>query len=534
MYKFLKEHKQQFFLCLIILLTIVTRLIDLGVLPNGFHQDEAFVVLNAYDLYCEGRDSGGHLWPVYMSSWGDGQSAMYIWLLLPLMWITKGSISLWVVRIPQMIVSVLSVAAVYGIVKRLGNSSNKGLLAAGMLAICPWHYMMARWGLDANMAPGFIIFALYFFVLGLEKDKYLLLSAFFYALTLYCYAVTWPIVPFIILCEIVYGFMAKKLKFNLTLVLSAVILVVTAMPVFLYFLVNQGYIDEINLPFMSIYRSYHFRSDELTLSVNNIIINLKTFARLLIFNDTGDPWSTIKPFGLFYIPGLIFMVIGAAFWVINLVIKLRKKAQIDAEIILGIQLVGGLLVAAFVRPRFHQTNIIYIPLVILEAYGIWNTIEIVVKLSRDAGKKVGIVVWSTTILAYAVMFVLFLANYFGPYRKLVNAYFCEDAQECVEYAVGVCEENDIHMITAEKGMQWPRLLLFTKTTPGEYYSENLIYDEEPAPWSYSNGDLTVQTRIDYKNITTESVYILYYTDVDIFSEQFSLVAFGDWYVAVPK
>ena len=57
---------------------------------GGLHQDEAFVLLNSYDLLHEGRDSAGYAFPIYMSSWGDGQSAMYSWLLTPLLLLNEG------------------------------------------------------------------------------------------------------------------------------------------------------------------------------------------------------------------------------------------------------------------------------------------------------------------------------------------------------------------------------------------------------------------------------------------------------------
>ena len=43
---------------------------------------------------------------------------------------------------------------------------------------------MSRWGLDANLAPGFLIFGLHFFLKGLEERKFLLLSGLFYGLSL--------------------------------------------------------------------------------------------------------------------------------------------------------------------------------------------------------------------------------------------------------------------------------------------------------------------------------------------------------------
>lgn len=42
------------------------------------------------------------------------------------------------------------------------------------------------------------------------------------------------------------------------------------------------------------------------------------------------------------------------------------------------------------------------------------------------------------------------------------------------------------------------------------------------------------TRINYDDINTDSIYIIYYTDAETFTDNFTLTQFEDWYVALPK
>ena len=93
-----------------------------------------------------------------------------------------------------MLLGVLSVLLLYLMVKRISNQ-RMALWAGFLLAVCPWHIMMSRWGLDANLAPAFILFAMYFSVLGLEKEQYFILAALFWGASLYTYALTWIFVP---------------------------------------------------------------------------------------------------------------------------------------------------------------------------------------------------------------------------------------------------------------------------------------------------------------------------------------------------
>ena len=131
-----------------------------------------------------------------------------------------------------------------------------------------------------------------------------------------------------------------------------------------------------------------------------------------------------------------------------------------------------------------------------------------------------------------VCLLLFQKDYYTDYRQLVGAYFAEGLKECVDFAWEQCEENHIANITAEKGAQWPRLLLYTETLPSEYLS-SVVYDVAPAPASFETRGIRINTRIDYEDINQESVYIIYFTDVPVFEENFTLTGFHDWYVAVP-
>lgn len=195
---------------LILLLGALLRLLYLSRVPGGLHQDEAFVLLNSYDLLHEGRDSAGYAFPIYMSSWGDGQSAMYSWLLTPLLLLNKGIPTTFLGRLPQALVGILTLWCVYCLVKEMfGHTA--GLWALFALSVCPWHIMACRWALDANMAPGFLMFGLYFFVRGMNDNRYLLLSALFYGLSLYCYAVIWPMLPILLALQVCYGIRYHKI-----------------------------------------------------------------------------------------------------------------------------------------------------------------------------------------------------------------------------------------------------------------------------------------------------------------------------------
>lgn len=330
------------------------------------------------------------------------------------------------------------------------------LISLFALAICPWHIMMSRWGLDANLAPGFLMFGFYFFIRGLEQEKYLLLSGFFYGLSLYCYAVIWPIVPSILLLQILYGLYHKKLRINRYSLLASLILFLLALPLLLFILVNSEVIPEIALPFLTIPKMGGYRGGEIAFGFSEMYGNLRTALSLLYHQNTGAPQDILLPYGLFYDIGRVFIIIGAVSLIWKVIKSLWKK-EFAYEYFLFVQLVGGGLNCLLVAAVLHQIDALYIPLVLCEGYGIWCILRFLYQKRQILAKAIGGIILGI----FLTNLVFFQRDYYTSYRTLTDAYFANGVEQCVDYALAQCEESGFSTITVEKGAQWPRLLLHT-------------------------------------------------------------------------
>lgn len=510
----------------IFLLGAVLRLAALGCIPGGMHQDEAFTAWNAFALFHEGMDSAGNHFPVYMATWGDGQSALATWLTTPLLIFSGGHINSFLSRLPQAVVAIFTLWAVYCLMKRLFGP-RAGIWSLFLLAICPWHIVMSRWGLDANFAPGFLMFGLYFFIRSLEQEKFLPAAALFYGLSLYCYAVIWPIVPLMLALQIIYGLCCKKLRINKWSLLSCLLLFLIALPLIIFVLINSLDLPQISLFFITIPRMSGFRGSEIAWSIPEMLHNLRNSFSLLWHQNTGSPYDFLLPWGLFFDIGRVFIVIGIVALLKNLILKFRSKT-FAPEFFLFTQLVGGAIVCLQVTARQHQINALYIPLVLSEAYGVWAVTEFALRKKKILGN---LIVGGLSAI-YLICLLLFQWDYYTDYRRLTSAYFAEGLEDCVDFAWEQCQEKGITTITVEKGAQWPRLLLYTETLPSEYFS-SVVYDIAPAPACFETKGIRINTRINYDNINQESIYIIYFADVSVFEEDFALTQFHDWYVAVP-
>lgn len=111
--------KYRLTIIMILMLAVASRAIGIGVYPVGIHADEAYAGYEAYSMLMDGTDSWGYHNPVYLTVWGSGMSVLESLLMMP--FIRLGGLNLTMVRMPQMLLGVLSVLLLYLMVKRISN-----------------------------------------------------------------------------------------------------------------------------------------------------------------------------------------------------------------------------------------------------------------------------------------------------------------------------------------------------------------------------------------------------------------------------
>lgn len=431
---------------------IFARIWMFGIVPGDINPDEAFAGYDAYNLLHYGMDSAGYRFPVYLTTWGSGTSALNTYLMIP--FIAVFGAKVWVIRLPQVIVACLTLWVTYLLVKRLFHEK-VALCALFLLVISPWHIGMSRWGMDANMAPGFVIFGLYFFVRGLEENKYLLLSALMYGLSLYCYATIWSVIPFILLLQLIYGFAFKKIRFNRFLVLSGLILAVLAMPLLLFLLVNMDVIGEIRLPFISIPRLVVMRGGEVSLS--DLITKAHRLWSILKYQSDDLAWNGTSKYGIYYSGTLSFFVLGMFYCIKNTFEKITKKREAP-ELLVLIQITGGILLGLLVYTNINRNNILFIPVIITAALGIYYLCSLI-----DLRYLI------LPALFYLCMFIGFEHYYFTEYRSINEYYFCHGLKDAVAEAVAY--DGQIYVSYGIKHSD----ILFLAKEPVPEYIETVEY-----------------------------------------------------------
>lgn len=511
--KLKQEDWHRIIFVILMVVGIAVRTFRFGVVPGDLNQDEAFGGYEAYSLLKYGVDSAGYRFPVYLFTWGSGMSAMNTYLMMPFMAVFGPQV--WVIRMPQLIVSCLTLWVVYLLIKRMYDEK-AALFTLFLLVICPWHITMSRWGLDANLAPGFLVFALYFYVRGLDNSRFLMLSSLMYGLSLYCYATIWAIVPFIVLFEFLYGLYVRKLHIDRYVFFSIVILGVLALPLLLFLLVNMDVIDEIRLPFLSIPKLLYMRSGEMFLSLSNIVERAKNVWHLMKIQYDDMPFDGTEKYGIYYGGTLSFFMLGIYFCARTCLKKLKKR-EYAPEFLLLLQVAGGIALGLLLsRTSIYRNNILFIPMVMVAALGIYRLFELI-----------SIKELVLPVLYYLVVFVGFTHYYFTEYSDRMDYWFCRGLQSAVEEAAAY--EGPIYY---SRGIEHSRILFLARVPVGEF-TETVEYYIYPHPYLEAKSFGRYNCEFDETAPDVDVTYILSRNaDWELYEEQgFIVQYYGEYAVA---
>lgn len=148
------------------------RLPSLEFAPPPLQQDEASRLYDAWCLLETGKDRHGRRWPLFLESFGEGDwtAALSTYLTIPFVAVL-GPRPL-AVRLPDAICGVLTVAAVFSLIRRR-SGPEMAVAGAMILALDPWHVSLCRTGHESGFAPFFLASALLALVASglLDEDR---------------------------------------------------------------------------------------------------------------------------------------------------------------------------------------------------------------------------------------------------------------------------------------------------------------------------------------------------------------------------
>lgn len=387
----------------------------------------------------------GNKLPAFLVAWGGGQNALLTYLIIP--FIKIFGLNTLSVRLPMAILGCISLVIMYLLLRKI---SDKKMATIGLafFAICPWHVMKSRWGLESNLFPDLILIFIYLLVKGLEdKNKNLYYLSFIIAgISAYSYGTSYYFLPVFLIPLLII--LVRKQKITIKQAITSIIIVgIVSMPIILYVVINTLGLEQINLPFITIPKLEVNRYKELTsiFSSNFLqqsIYNFKQSMKILITQTDGLQWNSIEPFGIIYMFSTFFTTIG----IINS-FKKKKIVELKYNYIFNIWLIVSIILTFICDPNINRLNIIMIPIIYYTIVGIYI---IVTNIKKSA---------TIITILYLVSFGLFIQKYITQDCDQYDT-FEGDLQEVIEY-VDKIENKEIY-ITDKIQESYIYVLFYTK------------------------------------------------------------------------
>jgi len=443
--KSLKEiHKEEklrkFLLASILALSLILRIFRLDSIPPGLSPDEASLGYNAYSILKTGKDEYGEFLPIIFKSFGDYKPGLYVYFTIP--FVLVFGLNEFSVRLASSLSGVIAVFLIYKIISLLGRdekfnfSSYFGELSAFLLAVNPWHIYFSRGAWEANLSLTLTLAGILFFLKALEKPKNLIISSFFFSLTLLCYQgakLSTPLVMFALLYvfwrKLVYQTLANfkilVVAFSIGLLLALPIILsfrdekVGRLSIFSVFSYPrpekylQEFLDQASEKVGGLtYYLFHSEALNFARGIMGRFFNHFSGRFLFFEGDWQNPRHSPPNHGMLFLFDMVLIPLG----LFNL---LKNKLKLSSFFL--IFLILSPLPSALSRDQVHAVRSLnmVIPLVVLSSAGAVKLFEILkynTNLSLTGTEKK---TFLGTKIKIGVISFIFLVNFF----YFLDAYF---------------------------------------------------------------------------------------------------------------
>ena len=420
---FITENKKTLLICIILVVGFLVRLIGIERIPNAVHTDEASIGFEAYSVLNYGIDRNGKSIPVFLESWGSGQNALYMYIIMPFVKIL--GLSVLSVRLPMAIIGCISLIVLYKLLLKIENQ-NFAIIGLAFFAITPWHIMKSRYGLESNVFPDFMLYAVYFIYIALKEKKNhnFFIGAVFLGLCSYAYGTSYYFLPIFVSILLVILIKRKKITIKNAIVFIGIIFTIS-LPIILMLFINHFNLEEIHIGKITIPRMEENRYEKLTVLfssknvLKNIFNNISNSIKMLVFQTDGFNANALEFYGIIYIFSLPLTIIG-------LIESFRKKEDITT--IFNIWFIVAFSIILICIPNINRLNILYIPLIFYTIFGIYNITNWL-----NWTKQL-------LILFYIVSFILFEITYFNTdFTKTYT--FINGVENVIKYTKSLDKEK---------------------------------------------------------------------------------------------
>ena len=474
---------------------IFTRLFLLTSVPRGIHVDEAGMAYDAFCLANYGTDRYMTRYPVYLTNYGSGQSALYAYLASIFIKIIGFRPAAF--RLPAVCLG--AVVAIFGyLIGKETMGKRSGVALAALITVCPYFIMASRWGLDCNLLLGFFTMSVYWLILAVKREKavWYALAGLSFGVALYTYAVSYFMIPLFLFFSFLYLLWNRKLSVK-RVAAFGVPLALLATPLLLFIAVNAGYLEPFQTPLFTIQKMDYFRAGEFSLE---FLEGNWGLPKDLLSSDFLS-YNGFAEFGTLYYVSVPFLLLG-------LVLSLARTAKsvvrrnYDSQTFVTIMFWSVLVVAMVMRmPNINKANAIYFPAIYCVALAFDFLLR---KLPWKRALTIG------AAAVYLVCFLCFGKYYYFEYRddRYPQRYFDDNLAQMLdlienEYPRGT--ERNIYVDTYKDVISQPYIytLIRRPLSPEEWLAKR-----NPGDNSYGNYRFSIPEEINLEEIDWDGIYLI--------------------------
>lgn len=455
--------KRQYVLVLSILFVgILLRFIQFPANPPGVFFDEASAGYDAFSIIRTGADRWGVPFPVYLINWGTGQSVLYSYLSIP--FILVFGLSRFSIRLVSLFFGILALPLIYVTLKRRFGET-PALVSMLLLAILPWHVMLSRWALDANLLPFFLLLGIYTTTRAVNDQSrlWVLAAAFAWGLSFYAYAMAYIVVP--ILLGLFFFFYRKTILDHWKAWLAGMLfftLLITPMLLFLAknFIFHDTMAIERLLPFGVPLLSRTRFEDVSKLSLPNRLISSAFF----VWNgfQEGDDRNALIGQAPIFLALLPLALVGVWDWIQEYRVSMRPELFL-------LWLIATLPIFFLVDFSVVRFNSMILPLLVAAVYGLW---KISATLTRRARRV--LLLGITVLIAIQAIFFSFEYFFVAPLSPDYQLAYIQNFDRALD--MGLSNASASENIILTDGMEEAYILaIFYTGYPPEKFQHDVRY-----------------------------------------------------------
>src|SRR3990172_12570314 len=474
-------------LFLIIILTFVLRFYKVTNVPPSLNWDEVSIGYNAYSILKTGHDEWGEFLPLHFKSFGEYKLPMQIYSSIPGIWIF--GLNPLGVRITPVVYGVLTVLFLYLLTKELFKKDSIAAVSAFFLAVSPWHIQLTRGSFESSFALMWVVLGVWFYVKGLTKSVWWVLSIFPLSLAVYTYNSARMFVP-LFLVTLFFLYRKEHFRFIKKSVASVLLFTILMLPVALFFIGGEGgaryklvsITDEAGLvPRIDERRNTSSLPEPIIKLLYNRPVYLSYyFARnyfthytpdFLFINGAGHRQHHVQGIGQLYYVQAIFLLVGFYF--------LFKRKEKFAPLLLFWILLSNVPAAITMDSIPHALRTLNAvgAYSVVTGYGAYHAYSWL-----DKKKNIRLVVLGIFISVFVFQFTGYQKNLYIRYPILYSRDWQYGYREAVGYIKDNYDNYDMIVFTREYGEPHIFTLFYMNYDPLKFQNDPALVRFETNDW----------------------------------------------------